>query len=97
MVKDHSESVNITNITDNNQPFFDVNITNITDNNQPFLDVSIINGNRVDFPRTFEGRAGQTSEVKLAADGWIGSTGVRDVVWVERHQVTEDVRAPFTI
>ena len=39
----------------------------------------------------------QTAEVKLTADGGLGATGVRDVVGVEGHHVTQHARVVLLV
>jgi len=52
---------------------------------------------RRDFPRTYDATSGQSFEIELTAHGRVGSAGVRNIVAVKRHHVTEHVRASAVI
>lgn len=57
----------------------------------PLPDILLRDWLRRYFPRTAELPPRQALEVKLAADGRVGTARVRHVVAVERHHVTGDV------
>ena len=57
----------------------------------PLLDVLLCDWLRGDPPGTEDPPPRQPVEVKLTADGWVGTAGVRDIVTVEGHHVTRDV------
>ena len=60
-------------------------------NTSPLRNICICYCYRWDMPGAIIRAAGQSSEVKLTTNLWIGAARVWDVVRVERHQMTEHV------
>lgn len=59
----------------------------------PLLHILLCDWLRRDVPGTGDPPPWQAVEVKLAADGWVRATRVRNVIAVKGHHVTCDVTA----
>ena len=63
----------------------------------PFFDIGRSDDLRIDLPWTLQFASRQPTKIKLTTDFRVGPTGVRNVVGVEGHHVTEDIRVALNI